>query len=222
MFGDSIGKGVIFDAIAGKYQFIKDNFIKLFSGGSGIEVKNFSSFGCTVTKGMTVLGRHEAELRDKTGVILEFGGNDCDFNWEEISQSPLEEHSCHTPMDIFKRTYRAFIEKIRSAGCAPILMNLPPIDPDRYFSHISRNLSAENILLFLGDVDRIYRWQEYYSLTVNSLAAEVGAPLIDVRGAFLQKRRCFDLLCEDGIHPNPDGHAFISEVIGAELKSLIA
>jgi lysophospholipase L1-like esterase len=169
-----------------------------------------------------MLTRHEAELPGKNGVILEFGGNDCDFNWAKISEDPQGDHTCNTPIELFKRTYRELIERVSSAGPRPILMNLPPIDPDKYFHSISRGLSTENILCFLGDVDRIYRWQEYYSLNVAVLAAEYGVPLIDVRGAFLQRKDCFDLLCEDGIHPNESGHAFISEVIGAELEKIIA
>jgi lysophospholipase L1-like esterase len=169
-----------------------------------------------------MLTRHEAELSGKNGVILEFGGNDCDFNWANISENPDGDHICNTPIELFKRTYRELIERVRNAGCRPILMNLPPIDPDKYFRNVSRGLSAENILSFLGDIDRIYRWQEYYSLNVNVLAAECGIPLIDVRGAFLQEKNCFGLLCEDGIHPNEDGHAFISEAIGGELEKIIA
>lgn len=214
MFGDSVGRGIVFDSVAGRYHLLKDNFARLLSKSIGIELKNYSCFGCTVTKGAKVVEKHEAALLDRGGVILEFGGNDCDFNWTQVAEQPEAAHVCGTPMPDFKRIYRELIEKVRNAGSTPFLMTLPPIDPDRYFEYISRGLSKKSIMQFLGDTDRIYRWHEYYSLAVSSLAAETGAKLIDVRSAFLERRNCFEMICADGIHPNGKGHAFISDVVG--------
>lgn len=221
LFGDSVGKGVIFDALQNRYRFVADNFAKLFSLSYNIGVENYAAFGCTVTKGMKLIRRHEAQLAGSGCVLLEFGGNDCDFDWAKVSAQPELDHQPKTPMTQFRETYLEILTKVRAEGAKPVLMNLPPIDPDRYFARISAGLSPKNILHFLGDVDRIYRWHEYYSSAVCRLAAETGTPLIDVRSAFLTRRSCFDLLCEDGIHPNAAGHALISQVIGQYADHLI-
>ena len=96
----------------------------------------------------------------------------------------------------------------------PVMTTLPPIHARRYFSFFTRDgLSQENILLWLGDVEHIYRWHERYNGAVVQTAQECGVPLIDVRDAFLSVRRYGDLLCADGIHPNAKGHALIQKVL---------
>lgn len=218
LFGDSVSRGVIFDEINNKYRFLKDSFAKLFSQAFGIDVENYAAFGCTVSKGMKLMHRHGESMKNSGYVLLEFGGNDCDFDWAAVAENPDIDHIPKTPMPQFKETYRQMIDKVREDGGVPILMTLPPIDPDRYFNRISQGLSAENILRFLGDTDRIYRWHEYYSMAINFIAVEKDVPLIDVRSAFLQRKNCFDLICEDGIHPNEEGHAFISKIISEAVS----
>ena len=221
VLGDSVGKGVVFDTISSRYKVLKENFANLFSASRNAVVENWSVFGCTVTKGLQIAKRHFERGADAGALLLEFGGNDCDYDWATVSADPDAEHLCKTPMADFRTKYTELIQDARAVGKTPVLMNLPPIDPDRYFARITQGLSAENILHFLGDVDRIYRWHEYYSLAVNNLAAELSVPLIDVRSAFLERRRCLDLICEDGIHPNAQGHAFLFDVISREAERLL-
>jgi lysophospholipase L1-like esterase len=64
-------------------------------------------------------------------------------------------------------------------------------------------------LKWLGSVNTIYRYQEYYSRAVEQLSAATGALLVDLRGAFLELRRIDRLLCEDGTHPNTEGQKII-------------
>ncbi|MBE6830962.1 MAG: SGNH/GDSL hydrolase family protein [Ruminococcaceae bacterium] len=94
-----------------------------------------------------------------------------------------------------------------------MLLSLPPIDAQRYFAWISRGLNAENILRFLGDIEYIYRWHEMYNLAVYRLAMDQGVPLIDISSAFLKTGNFQDLICEDGIHPNENGHRLIGQTI---------
>ena len=67
-----------------------------------------------------------------------------------------------------------------------MLMTLPPLDSKRYFKWICKNEkeAEKNILKWLGDVNRIYYWQEQYSKRVEELAAENKVELIDVRRHF--------------------------------------
>lgn len=219
LFGDSLGKGIIFDEIQDRYRFLKDNFVRLFSENFDIAVKNFSSFGCTVTKGLKLLDRHIKELPSTEAVVLEFGGNDCDYNWAEVSRMPETDHAPKTPMDKFIQTYQSMIHKVRACGGIPILMNLPPIDAPRYFARVSAGLNPDHILSWLGDVERIYRWHEYYSLAIHRIALLCDTPLIDVRSAFLERRNFKDLICEDGIHPNAKGHSLICEVVSSFVQA---
>jgi lysophospholipase L1-like esterase len=214
-------KGVIFDAIKGRYIFLKNSFLNILGmRNSSIKVDNYAKFGCTITVGRTLIEKHAAELPGYAYTALEFGGNDCDFDWKAISEDPEAIHIPKTPIDEFERNYSEIIDRVAGTGSKPVLFSLPPLNAKRYFSWISRGLNAENILHWLGDEEHIYRWHEMYNLAVLKLAAVKDVTLIDIRRAFLETRNYLALLCEDGIHPNEAGHALISEVIRKSVPTL--
>ncbi len=213
VFGDSVAKGIAFDSVRKKYILLKDSFVSMIERNSHIVIRNFSKFGCTVVKGGEVLKKHLSELGRYDYTVLEFGGNDCDFNWAEVSASPESNHAPNTPVSVFEEYYSRMIDEIRACGGKPLLLSLPPIDAKRYFVWISRGLNPENILRWLGDVEFIYRWHEMYNLAVNRLAILHHVPLIDISSAFLKTGNFQDLICEDGIHPNENGHRLIGQTI---------
>ncbi len=222
IFCDSVCRGVILDGAKKKYQFLKDNFASLFSRITGVSVCNYAAFGCTIPKGGKTMERHLGELPGYDSVLLEFGGNDCDFNWKEISEHPDEDHLPNTPIEAFTEQYRKMVRTVRQKGGNPILLTLPPLDAERYFNWLSVGLNPANILKWLGDVNRIYRWHEYYNMAVCRVAAQLHAPLLDIRSAFLEHRDFRSLLCEDGIHPNEKGHALISAVLAEDLPAFLS
>ncbi|HWQ80094.1 MAG TPA: SGNH/GDSL hydrolase family protein [Anaerovoracaceae bacterium] len=219
IFGDSVAKGVVFDAARKKYSLLRDSFTNIVKSQMDIAVINFARFGCTISIGNEIVRRHESELGRYDYTVLEFGGNDCDFNWAEVAKSPLGPHFCNTPIPQFKEKYLEMISRVRQNGGRPVLLNLPPIDAQRYFSWISRGLDANNILAFLGGIETIYQWQELYSKTVEELAAVEKVPLIDIRSEFLKKKDFSSYLCADGIHPNEKGHLLISGAFPKEVFS---
>jgi lysophospholipase L1-like esterase len=215
VFGDSIGKGIVLQPETSRYKVIKMNLEKIF-GLEEINIKNYSMFGCTVSKGLSNIKRHATELTKYKNVFLELGGNDCDFNWKEIAENPEKEHLPKTPIIEFRRVYENLIEEIRSNGGSPIMINLPPIDPKRYFNWISKGLNKRGLLQWLGDINMIYRWQEMYNVEVMLLATKMGVPIIDIRSAFLKYNNYNEFLCFDGIHPNNDGYELIYKTIGEQ------
>jgi lysophospholipase L1-like esterase len=99
---------------------------------------------------------------------------------------------------------------LKEKGIVPVLTTLPPLDPQRFFDWFCKGLNAENVLKWLGNVGTIYRQQEKYSRTVEKIALETGAYLVDLRGAFLAHKRIDHLLCADGTHPNTEGQKVIT------------
>ena len=93
-----------------------------------------------------------ASIGEYDYTVLEFGGNDCDFDWKSVSDDPEAAHICKTPLEAFKQKYARMLETIKRLGGKPIVLNLPPIDSGRYFRWISRNLSPSRILRFLKEV----------------------------------------------------------------------
>ncbi|MEG1180790.1 MAG: SGNH/GDSL hydrolase family protein [Oscillospiraceae bacterium] len=118
--------------------------------------------------------------------------------------------------------YKDIIRKVRAVGGNPIVLNLPPIDSDKYFAWISSGLCGDSIKGWLGgDTDFIYRWHELYNQQVCALTSKMGVPVIDIRSAFLEKFDYGKLLCIDGIHPNVDGHALICSVIEKTVRTAL-
>lgn len=214
ILGDSIAKGVMFDAQRSRYAIAKENLGKQITQVMGCTVTNLSKFGCTVTDGLARFEKQKDSLAEYKTVIMNFGGNDSNFLWQEISAAPDELHQPKTPIAVFEQTYLQLIEHVRKSGLTPILLNLPPVDHARYFTWIGRELNADNILKWLGGSSEfIYRWHEQYNVAVHRIAQTANVKLIDIRSVFLQRRDYCEYLSDDGIHPNETGHALIAEAV---------
>ena len=214
ILGDSIAKGVVLDARRNRYTIAKENLGAQITRMFGHCVTNLSKFGCTVTDGLARFERQKDALQDCKTVLMNFGGNDSDFLWQEISAAPDALHKPKTPIDVFAQTYLKLIERVRKSGFTPVLLNLPPVDHVRYFAWISRELNADNILKWLGGTSEfIYRWHEQYNVAVHKLAQTANVKLIDIRSAFLECRDYGEYFSDDGIHPNEKGYFMISEIV---------
>lgn len=219
-WGDSILKGVVFDEARGRYVLLKENAVKLLAGRVRTPLVNRSQMGRTAPQALEVMEKSD-ERFDEALVVLEFGGNDCDFNWAEVADDPESAHICHTPDARFTQTLTALVKLVREKGGFPVLTTIPPLDPHRYLGWITRNgLSRENILKFIGQPERIYRWQEYYSSLALRMASALGCACLPIREAFLETVRGEDVLCRDGIHPNAQGHLIIADAAADVLGCL--
>ena len=208
LWGDSIGKGIIYDEARGRYAIIKENCINLISQALNRPIANHARMGQTAAQALAML--REDQCVPGGLAILEFGGNDCDMPWKEISEAPAEEHLPRQTLADFRASLTALVERVRGTGMTPLLVTPPPLDAERYFAWVSRGLNAEAILRWLGDVEHIYRWQERYSAAVRDVAARTNSLLFDLRDLFLSERTVAPYLCVDGIHPNKEGHRIIA------------
>jgi lysophospholipase L1-like esterase len=214
VFGDSIMKGIFYHEPEGRYMVSAVLQPQLVALRLGLEVQATTLFGCTVTKGMQLLQRALANGMQCDYAVLEFGGNDCDFLWDEVSAFPEGEHVPKTPLKVFSATLRSMIGLLRSNRIEPLLMTLPPIDSERYLTHVCRTgLVRSNILHWLGDVNVIARHQELYSLQIATTAADTHCRLLDIRSGFLARKDCMSLICNDGIHPNEEGHELMLRLL---------
>ena len=219
IFGDSILQGVIFSDEANRYKIRKDKFATLAE--NGIEVENHSRMGATVKNILVSQERFITAENEADVVLLEIGGNDCDFNWKEVSDNPDGEHTPNTSPDEFVSLYSEAIERAQKGGKTVAIASLVPIDAEKYLNWISRGLSKENILRWLGDVSMLSRWHEYYNHLVESLAAKFGCKLIDLRDEFLCRHDYKTLICTDGIHPTQAGYDVIEKILAREICAAV-
>ena len=219
VYGDSILKGVVLED--GKYR-MERGWEKRLAQEHGLEIRNKAHFGNTLGRAMPQIEKDCAERAEGELAVLEFGGNDCDFDWAAIADDPDGRYVCKTPLTDFEALYRRAIRNVENSGRTPIVLTLPPIHAQRYLDFICRNgLSKGNILRWLGDAEAIYRWQQTYSDLIIQLAREEQAELVDLRRAFPQQSRELEsLLCADGIHPSRAGQERIYRVLRQRAEEL--
>ena len=214
LFGDSLLRGVILDENKA-YRYSKSIDWQNIEKQLRCELDNRSRMGCTIGKGEAMLQTY-LQKTEPDVVVLEYGGNDCDFDWADVAERPLEAHLPFTEITAFCNKLEEMITLLESKNIRPILMTLPPINAEKYLNWITRDGKDRNgIMEFLGDVERIYRFQERYSNAIEKIAHKRNVELVDVRDAFLDQRDYVQLMCEDGIHPNPKGQELI---VGAFLQ----
>lgn len=218
IWGDSIGKGVMFDAERNRHIICRDNY-ETHLRSLGYEVKNFAKIGCTAPVGEEMM----TEDRLAGGIaVIEFGGNDSDIDWKSVSENPEREDYFPAKVSLpnFKRAISSMIGKARARGMLPVVVTPLPVMAERYFKWVSRGLNAENILKYLGAAEFIYRWQERYDIAARECVAETGAKLFDLRALFLTQRKLPDMMSIDGIHPNDEGHALIKRAVADAVAAI--
>lgn len=218
-FGDSIMKGIVIDnensnTETVKYKISNMGFAARCCRNLGIEVENFARFGSTVNQGMKYVNRYADRIKEADYVIFEYGGNDCNYNWADIAENPDDVHTPAVPLHSFVEHYSALIDEVRGLGARPVLLSLPILDPVKFFKHLSKGLNSENILRWLnGSIFTLDRWHERYNMEIFRLGLSRRVPVIDITSVFLERRNHADFLCDDGIHPNDEGHALIEGAI---------
>ncbi len=213
-FGDSVLKGVVFDNNTKKYFPIENNFAHLSETALGVPIANFGKFGSTIDVVEKSFKRYYSQLKDYKYVVFECGGNDCDFNWKEISENPCAEHKPKSSISEFTNTYTWLINKVKELKKIPVLLSLPPIDAERYFNTIAVNLNKDNVISWLGGcMQAITNWHERYNLQVFQIARENLVEIIDITSPFLDMKDYRTCFCCDGIHPNELGHQVIAQSI---------
>lgn len=220
IWGDSIGKGIMFDPARNRHVICRDSYETCLRQ-QGVEVHNYAVMGCTAPRGVALMT--DDRLKNGGVAVIEFGGNDSDLDWKAVCEEPERpaDSLVRVTLPDFRAALTAMVERARESGLRPVLSTPLPVIADRYFEWISKPLDRDRILDYLGAAEYIYRWQERYDIAVRETAAKLNVKLFDIRTRFLQERRIGDFMSIDGIHPNEKGHAIIKETVLEHLPALI-
>jgi len=212
VFGDSAAQGICLDE-SGNYRVSRRGCVRLLKK-AGYPIVNYAMHGYTVRQGLAAFRKIQAE--PKSRCVIEFGGNDCDLDWDAVSREPDRFHDGRVPIADFGAGLEQFIRDAREREMEPILVTPLPLMSERYYAWVCRGRSAENILRYLRkDPESISRWQERYANAIRETACRCGCRLIDLRSWMLNELDYPSLMCMDGIHPNEAGHALIARTAAA-------
>lgn len=218
VFGDSVMKGVTL--INGRYKLSRSLSFENFSE-NGTDVKNYSKMGATVDYIKKAIAKHIEEIKKDDMVLLGFGGNDADFDWEKISENPTALHPPKTPLKPFSEEYKNIISLLKERGALVFVCTLLPVDSEKYFEFITKNRNKENILFWLGDKSILSRFEENYNLNILKMARETDCAVVNTRSEFLLSHEFSSLLSSDGIHPTDKGYSLISQTVFASLSKYL-
>jgi acyl-CoA thioesterase I len=222
VWGDSILKGAVTGTSSGYlFDVLDENSLSIASQRLGFILDNQSVFGSIITKSQKRLNKSIEKGVECDIGIIESGGNDCDYDWATVSANPDGIHSPRVPLDQFMKILDEMVKTLRNNKITPLLMTMPALVCDRWFEHISRNNSKENILKFLnGDFYKLYRNHEIYNNHIVKYCHENNVQYVDMRFAILESPNYRDLMCLDGIHPNENGYKFMASIWEKELPKI--
>ena len=217
LIGDSLMKGVYQDINPDHFETFDQPCWLEIASELNLTVQNRARFGCTISKAIKTVEQQmeEGRLPEQSVVIVLVGGNDCKFPWTSISKDPGGFYEATTSPEQFYQQYFDFVSMLKSADMIPILMNLPPLDAKKYLASLSqrKNRNQRLIIKYLGDVQAIYRYHEYYSGLVERVAVVQKCAMIDIRRPFLLRKDFRSLISPDGIHLSVNGYRFMHSII---------
>ena len=222
--GDSIIKGVLVQSEGerSRYSLADKSIVECCAEKLGGESLNLGKMGCTIEVGERILNRYLDKMSGAQYVLLEYGGNDSDYNWQEIAEAPEKEHFPRTRLEVFEQVYERVINKVKEMGAIPLVLSLPPMDAERYFAFFSQKWEdgfRANVMRWLGgSTNTIMSGHELYNLATMRIAQRAGAQWIDVTSGLLKGHNFRAYLCDDGIHPNERGQRVIAEAVLQSLR----
>ena len=151
------------------YKVSQNRFSNICEDILGVSIKNKAKFGSTISIGKNIIFKNIELIKETKSkyVIMEFWGNDCDYNWREISENPDKEHYSKSSITEFIEIYSYLIDELKRIGKGPVLLSLPPIDSTKYFDYISKKLNADNILKWMEwNKQFLTNWHERYNIVV--------------------------------------------------------
>lgn len=173
--------------------------------GYDVEVINAGVNGDITT---TAIRRLERDvLRHKPHyVTIMFGVNDAGY------YRPATDSMAETPRvtaQDFKSNLEAIIEAVQKTHAEPVLVT--PVPMNSAYAHKNFSAYLENGLNYLVD--------EYADI-IRDLSSRLRLHLIDVHRAFSADPTT-DKFVPDGIHPNRDGHRFITDIFAREFTEIV-
>lgn len=210
VFGDSITQGY-WDTDGGWVERVRRYYDLLqVTDLEGRNEPTVFNLGISADNSENVLKRiaPETVARTRHGdlpvVIIQIGVNDSSTN------PPQNKRGVGLPIEQYEQNLKAIIETVKPLSSKIMFIGLSACDESR------------TTPTSWGDFYYTNESIGKYENKLRDVTAEQDIPFIPIFERFMAElRRGRDLL-PDGLHPNNDGHAFMSEIILRELEPMLA
>ena len=202
VFGDSILKGVITIPGSSKlFDTTENDSLSLAQKELGFELDNRSIYGNITSKGLVKLQKFYEKGGEADFCVIEFGSNDCDYDWGTLVQK--------VPLEDYLANLAAMIKLCRDHKVTPLMMGLIPYVCDDWFKTIIKGQDEKAILDFLGGTpETLGKNQLIYKNAQADFVQKNNVQFLDPWTIFEGHK---ELMCFDGIHPNEKGYELLSK-----------
>lgn len=202
VFGDSILKGVITIPNSDKlFDVTENDSLSLAQKELGFELDNRSIYGNITSKGLIKLQKFFEKGGEADFCIIEFGSNDCDYDWGTLVQK--------VPLAEYMENLKQMVELCRSNKVTPLMMGLIPYVCDDWYQTIIKGQNEAAILDFLGgSSETLGKNQLIYKNAQADFVQKNNVQFLDPWTIFEGHK---ELMCYDGIHPNEKGYELLSK-----------
>ena len=202
VFGDSILKGVITIPDSGKlFDVTENDSLSLAQKKLGFELDNRSIYGNITSKGLVKLQKFFDKGETADFCIIEFGSNDCDYDWGTLVQK--------VPLADYLENLKQMVGLCRANKVTPLMMGLIPYVCDDWFKTIIKGQDEAAILNFLGGTpETLGKNQLVYKNAQADFVEKNKVQFLDPWTIFEGHK---ELMCYDGIHPNEKGYQLLSQ-----------
>ena len=203
VFGDSILKGVItIPDSKNLFDVTENDSLSLAQKELGFELDNRSIYGNITSKGLVKLQKFLEKGGQADFCIIEFGSNDCDYDWGSLVQK--------VPLEQYLENLKQMVSLCRANKITPLMMGLIPYVCEDWFKTIIKGQDQAAILNFLGGkAETLGKNQLIYKNAQADFVQENKVQFLDPWPIFQDHK---ELMCYDGIHPNEQGYQLLSKV----------
>ena len=118
LFGDSAAQGIVLDE-QGQYRVSRAGCIRLLKR-RGYPIRNYAVHGYTVLQGLESF--RSMPIEEGSFCVIQFGGNDCDLDWDAVSRDPDSYHEGRVSLADFRGKITRFVREARERKLEPVLI----------------------------------------------------------------------------------------------------
>lgn len=211
VFGDSMMRGVMPDE-TGSYHASELIGFPEIAEKCEIEIINYAMPTFTTERVLGWAQSTMARIDKPDAVIIECGGNDCDYDWKIFTESAGTELKHRRDLEHFSNDYEELISFFENMNVPVIAAMTPHIATGKYLSHLKEvSADIQKYSNSLPSVKLMKMAYNEYEKRMYEIANRHNCDIIVLQNKFDQVADSEDYFSADGMHPNERGYQLIGQ-----------